>query len=119
MVPAPSIACELFLISLPLPQQFRGSHDAVEFLEIIHPVAERRIGSMLLEARVVVTCGAGQRTDNAARKYHDTKSDLCEFIGGQERRIAAFDHVGEQRHGVAKLLRNTLKFSARARRFDE
>src|SRR3954452_4356636 len=66
MASAPGITCELSLISLPPPQQFRGSHDAVEFFEIIHAVAERRIGSVLLEARIVVTRGAGQRSDNAA-----------------------------------------------------
>ena len=37
----------------------------------------------------------------------------------QQRRVAALDHVGEQRRGAAELLGNFREIVARARRLDE
>ena len=57
-----------------------------------------------MQAGIVFLQGEGHRPGCAARKNHNPKTLVAQHSGALHRRLAAFNHVGQQRNAPGKAL---------------
>ena len=92
---------------------------AFSVVEIEHAVAKRLVGAVARKRAVVFPRGSGERAHDAAREDDEAEAESAELICREERRVAALDHVGEERPKVPERGRHGGELIARLRRLHE
>src|SRR6185369_5374977 len=66
--------------------------------EVEHAVLPWLRAAVRSQVRVIALQRVGDGARRAARENHDAKAALAQFVCRLDRRLAAFDHVGQQRY---------------------
>jgi len=90
-------------IALSQRQQLRCFYDRVQTVKIEHLVLPWACGLVRVQAGVIALQRVQHRPRCAARKNHDLEPVPAQLGRALHRRLAAFDHVGQQGHALGEL----------------
>ena len=103
----------------PVSSRARRSDQIVEAVEVQHPLTPCRGRSGCFQAAVISLQRMRNCARRAARKDDDAKAARAEFGGASHRRLAALDHVGQQRHARCESRAHGLHLVRAAQGLDE